>query len=68
MSGYSPDSLGRMVREGTIPNSGKPESPKIRLKDLPRKATNGLPEVATEPPIREIENAQIVQSIIEQGG
>ena len=68
LSGYTADHLGRMVRDGDIPNAGRPGAPKIRIKDLPRKATNGLPAVATEPPIREIENAQIVQSIIEEGG
>ena len=68
LSGYSPDSLGRMVRRGKIPNAGRRGAPKIRLKDLPRKANNGPPAVGTEPPIREIENAQIVQSIIEEGG
>ena len=68
LSGYSADHLGLMVRQGDIPNACRPGAPKIRLKDLPRKATNGLPAVAMEPPIREIENAEIVQSIIEEGG
>jgi len=34
--GYSADHLGRLVREGAIPNSGRPKAPKIRRRDLPR--------------------------------
>jgi hypothetical protein len=37
-SGYSADHLGRLVRDGTIPNAGRPYAPKIRRKDLPRTA------------------------------
>ena len=36
-SGYSPDHLGRLVRDGKIPNAGRPGAPRIALKDLPRK-------------------------------
>ncbi len=38
-SGYSAGHLGRLVRSGTIPNAGRPNAPKIRRADLPRKAT-----------------------------
>jgi hypothetical protein len=38
-SGYSPDYLGRLVREDRIPNAGRPNAPKIRRSDLPRKAS-----------------------------
>lgn len=37
-SGYTADYLGRLVREGKIPNAGRPYAPKIRRADLPRKA------------------------------
>jgi hypothetical protein len=37
-SGYSADHLGRLIRDGTIPNAGRPNAPKIRRGDLPRKA------------------------------
>src|SRR5215207_8009998 len=37
-SGYSVDHLGRLLREGKIPNSGRKSKPLIRRKDLPRKA------------------------------
>lgn len=36
-SGYSAEHLGRLVREGRIPNAGRPNAPRIRLRDLPRK-------------------------------
>ena len=36
-SGYSVDHLSRLVREGTIPNSGRPSKPLIRRADLPVK-------------------------------
>jgi hypothetical protein len=39
-SGYSVDYLGRLVREGRIPNAGRPNAPKVRRSDLPRKATS----------------------------
>jgi hypothetical protein len=39
-SGYSVDHLARLVREGTIPNAGRPRAPRISRKDLPRKASS----------------------------
>ncbi len=39
-SGYSQDHLARLVRDGTIPNAGRPRAPRIRRKDLPRKASS----------------------------
>jgi len=36
-SGYGVDHLGRMVREGRIPNSGRKAKPLIRRRDLPQK-------------------------------
>ncbi len=38
-SGYSADHLGRLVKAGAIPNSGRTNAPRIRRKDLPRKAS-----------------------------
>ncbi|HEX8697056.1 MAG TPA: hypothetical protein VF746_31850 [Longimicrobium sp.] len=37
-SGYSTDHLGRLLREGKIPNSGRKAKPLIRRRDLPQKA------------------------------
>ena len=36
-SGFSPDHLGRLVRDGKLPNYGRPHAPRIRLADVPRK-------------------------------
>lgn len=41
-SGYSPDHLGRLLREGKIPNAGRRHAPRIRRGDLPKRPdTNG---------------------------
>ena len=37
-SGYSRDHLARLIRQGTIPNAGRPNAPRVRRRDLPRKA------------------------------
>jgi len=34
-SGYSPDHLARLIREGKLPNAGRPRAPRIRAGDLP---------------------------------
>jgi hypothetical protein len=34
-SGYSPDHLARLLREGRVPNAGRRGSPRIRAGDLP---------------------------------
>lgn len=62
ISGYSAEHLGRLVREGTIPNHGRPNAPRVRLKDLPRK-TSGLP---TAPVRLQLEGAgtQTARSIV----
>jgi hypothetical protein len=36
-SGYAADTLGRLVREGQIPNAGRLNAPKIRRRDIPKK-------------------------------
>jgi len=36
-SGYSMEHLGRLVRQGRIPNAGRKGAPRIRAADLPRK-------------------------------
>jgi len=38
LSGYSADHLARRIREGAIPNAGRPHAPRIRTADLPRRA------------------------------
>ena len=68
-SGYSADHLGRLVREGKIPNAGRPGVPRISLRDLPRKAHGPATESdqVEQPTLPKVSNAQIVQSIIEKG-
>jgi len=41
-SGYSVDHLGRLVREGKLANLGRPNAPKVRRADLPRKPSRQL--------------------------
>lgn len=36
-SGYSEEHLGRLVRDGKIPNAGRRGAPRIRAGDLPRR-------------------------------
>ena len=38
LSGYSTDHLGRLIRQGTLRNLGRPRAPRVRRGDLPRKA------------------------------
>ena len=45
LSGYSVDHLARLVRDGKIPNAGRPRAPRIRRGDLPRRAGT-LPQSA----------------------
>ena len=67
-SGYSADHLGRLVRDGKIPNAGRPGAPRIARRDLPRKASaSDEPPLAGNPRRGEVSNAQIVQSIIAKG-
>ena len=65
VSGYSADHLGRLVRDGAIPNAGRARAPKIRSRDLPTKATWGLP--ADHQPGDLPSATAIVQSVIKKG-
>ena len=65
-SGYTATHLGRLVRDGKIPNAGRPNAPRIARRHLPRKAPAQAP-LAEKPHPRERSNTQIVQSIIRRG-
>ena len=67
-SGYSTDHLGRLVRDGKIPNAGRPGAPRIARRHLPRKTGAATPRLAAKPSTREVSTAQIVQSVIKRGG
>ena len=67
-SGYSTDHLGRLVRDGKIPNAGRPGAPRIAPRHLPRKTGAAKPRLAATRSVREVSTAQIVQSVIDRGG
>ena len=66
-SGHSADHLGRLVRDGNIPNAGRSGAPRIARQHLPRKAGTTAPRLASRPKLRELSTGQIVQSVIEKG-
>lgn len=61
LSGYSAAYLARLIRDGRLPNAGRPNAPRVRRADLPRKARCLTTEepVCGLPPTRE----QIARSI-----
>ena len=64
-SGYSPGHLSRLVRDGKIPNRGRPGVPRIRRSDLPIKRGH-LTKSTFASDIRE-SKAAIVRSIADKG-
>ena len=67
-SGYSADHIGRLIREGKLPNTGRAGAPRIARRDLPIKLKPRVPGVAEDDAISQTSFEQIVQSIIEEGG
>jgi hypothetical protein len=63
ISGYSPDHLGRLVREKKIPNFGRNGAPRIRRKDLPIKNLKDL-RTSEESHILPSMKEQIVRSVV----
>ena len=61
-SGYSADHLGRMIREGKIPNAGRTGAPRMDRGALPIKAG-----VVSRLSSRELDRTQIVRSAINAG-
>jgi hypothetical protein len=61
-SGYSEEHLRRLVRQGQIPNAGRPNSPRIFLRDLPRKPPQ---KDVLQPPGRVSSKQQIVRSVVD---
>ena len=69
-TGYSASHLGRLVRDGTIPNAGRRGAPRIALRHLPRKARGAGspgtgPALAGDASPSQDSNAEVVRSIIE---
>ena len=69
VSGYSGDHLGRLVREGKIPNAGRRHAPRIRQRDLPRKACR-LQTPSQSPHLAGATPGQIARAVVnsEHGG
>jgi hypothetical protein len=47
-SGYSEDHIGRLIRNGTIPNVGKTGAPRVLAADLPRKPARRVAGAVSE--------------------
>ena len=62
ISGYSADHLGRLVKDGTIPNAGRKNAPRIRRCDVPRKATAGASR-EPDPSLRARSRSQVAARI-----
>ena len=61
ISGYTPGHLGRLVRDGKIPNAGRPSAPRIAHRHLPAKS-----DVALRAESRHLDPTQIVRLAINQ--
>jgi len=61
-SGYSADHLGRLLREGRVPNAGRTHAPRIQASDLPLKPgvrragtdAGGAPRIPREQLVRRV--------------
>ncbi len=62
-SGYSAEHLGRLVRDGKIPNAGRPNAPRIRRSDVPVKLGH-LPPQDAEGHLTASSKRQVVRSIV----
>lgn len=56
-SGYSPDSIGRMLRTGQLVNRGRRNAPRVRAGDLPRKPLRLRPRPIHVRPARQTARA-----------
>jgi hypothetical protein len=64
-SGYSADHLGRQLRDGRISNAGRPNAPRIRRGDLPRKAS-ALRAESTRLSLLRATPGQIARAVVSQ--
>ena len=66
VSGYSREHLGRLLKEGRIPNAGQPGAPKIRRGSLPTKSANlRLPKSVLQS--SSTSKDDVVRSVVTQG-
>ena len=61
-SGYSPDHVRRMIREGKVPNAGRPNAPRVRRRDLPRKPQR-LPSSEEPVHVQAASSRQVVRAV-----
>jgi hypothetical protein len=66
-SGLSAEHLGRLVREGTIPNAGRWHAPRILRRDLPRKP-GALREPPPTPQLVGATPGQIARAVVTSSG
>lgn len=66
-SGYSTDHLSRLMREGKVPNVGRPHAPRIRRADLPRKASR-LPGPYPTPHVLGADPRQVARAVATRKG
>ena len=66
-SGYSAGHIGRLIRDGKIPNAGRPGAPRIARRDLPLKVDRGVQSVSDNSQSGDISREQIVRSVINEG-
>jgi len=65
--GYSPEHLGRLLREGTIPNSGRKHAPRILRRHLPYKP-GALRREASTPQLVGATPGQIARAVVTSQG
>ncbi len=66
VSGYSREHLGRLLKEGRIPNAGQPGAPKIRRSKLPTKSAK-LRLSKSVLQCSNISKDDVVRSVVTQG-
>lgn len=67
LSGYSADHLGRLVKQGVVPNAGRKGSPRIRLVDLPKRP-NALREDRASNHVSGVTPGQIARAVVSSEG
>lgn len=60
--------IDHLVREGKIPNSGRPGAPRIARRHVPQKSGVATPRLAPQTPRRDVSTVQIVRSVVNPGG
>ena len=68
-TGHHPDSIGRAVREGRLPNHGRRNAPRVRRGDLATLggSRSGCKETLTNAPTVGIRAVQIARAVVTSG-